>query len=169
MNFKWTPQRKELARLCKAEGKTRTVTANELNATLARGEGKVTSAAVSGQWNRMGLFPQQGRKSRAKGPSRGPASSLHRDIITAAGSKHKTGAPAQPAKNPPNRTSPVTKAPTRGAYSLPAIERSSMQCAMFCRDESGATGFVCGAPATRGSWCADCYRIVYTPAQGRAA
>lgn len=62
------------------------------------------------------------------------------------------------------------RGPAPGRHAVRFLDRSAIACAMFCAGESGAIGLVCGAPTRPGApWCVDCRRLVYMPAQGRAA
>lgn len=56
-----------------------------------------------------------------------------------------------------------SRAPAKGITATRFIDRSLSQCSMFCEGEEGAMGFVCGAPATSGVWCANCVKLVFAP------
>lgn len=169
MKTTWTPEREAMARKLKAQGLTALAAAKQLNATVFKDAAKpITRNALLGFWMRAGLcapLPAEERarrKEQGKRTQRGGGQiSTMRKETTAA---KKTGAPTL-------KYASVRKdGPDKGAHSVRYRERKERTCVMFCAGESGVDGFICGAPVVPlTAWCADCARIVYTPAPGRAA
>lgn len=117
---------------------------------------KVTRNAVISKLHRLGLTGRAPSKPGEKGP-RKPHVAQH----------------AKPTQKAYPNTTPKPYAPRGAAKSdanVPFISRASSQCANFVEGESGAEGFVCGAPVVGGkSWCACCVGLIYDGRTAREA
>lgn len=128
--------------------------AKRISKELAKIGVNVSRSSVLGKVHRLGLVR---RASQAR-PVRGVRPKhLGKSQKIAAAPKVK--APRIVADAPPSRT----RAPAKGITATRFIDRSLSQCSMFCEGEEGAMGFVCGAPAISGVWCANCVKLVFAP------
>ena len=149
----WTQDRENKLRILWAQGLSCSQIAKQLGGT--------TRNAVIGKRIRLGL------------PDRAPTTVSHRTgKARVRSTPAKRIIPSLPRAR--RETSPPTvkiervklSAPARGPNSVRFNDRASNQCPMFCAGEEGPDGFVCGEAVTRGAWCEDCARLVWS---GRTA
>jgi hypothetical protein len=145
----WTPECVDLLKRMRAQGYSAAKIAGALNAVHGT---QFSRNAVIGKLIRIGAEPPEHLRRERKRQSISEASRLQH-------ARKRGGAP--PTKSEPVRT----KAPPTSGGSVRFIDCQSNQCQMFCAGEEGANGLVCGAPVSRGRWCASCAKLVYTAVQ----
>lgn len=137
----WTPEREKLLTVLWTQG----LSANQ----IAKQLGGVSRNAVIGKRIRMGLPDRKLTKSYRTGKPRAPHP---RSVLSV------PRFTAEPVREP---CAPCSK------HKVRFIDRTMDQCPMFCADQSGSEGFVCGNPIERGGYCLACAQIAYE--SGKAA
>lgn len=144
----WPAARVERLRALWAQG----FTCSQIAAFLSvDGAGRITRNAVIGKVSRLGLAKRATPSTPRRRPVRAakPAQRIQRAI------------PAEPPR--------IKGAPKRGPNSVRFIDRTQSQCPMFCENEDGPLGFVCGEAVETGSWCSRCAQRVFQETPARKA
>lgn len=168
MNARWPSAREEKLRELVARG----FSFAEIASALATdGMPALSRNAVCGKMSRLGLIIDSAT-SRARKTAAQKYAGKHRRLDKKKAEEKKPislrAMLAPKAEDKPPRA--LRQVPI-GATVVRFVDSRNGQCLMFCADQAGALGLVCGAPVAMGKWCASCASIVYarTPAMGRAA